>query len=128
MTEAVSSVVIDLDGTICEHKRAGQGYDDVAPKREVIAQLWAYRAQGYRIVVHTARSMRTYAGALGMINAHTARGVLDYLDRHDVPYDEVLFGKPWPGPRGFYVDDRAIRPDEFAALSPEQIAERLGDA
>ena len=34
MTEAVSSVVIDLDGTICEHKRAGQGYDDVAPKPE----------------------------------------------------------------------------------------------
>ena len=28
-------------------------------------------------------------------------------------YDEVIYGKPWPGPEGFYIDDRAIRPKEF---------------
>ena len=31
----------------------------------------------------------------------------------DIPYDEIIYGKPWPGHKGFYVDDRTIRPDEF---------------
>ena len=34
-------------------------------------------------------------------------------------------GKPWCGHEGFYVDDKAIRPSEFLALSRAEITELL---
>ncbi|EGR0135488.1 capsular biosynthesis protein, partial [Vibrio parahaemolyticus] len=37
----------------------------------------------------------------------------------------VLVGKPWCGHEGFYIDDRAIRPSEFARLNIEEIYELL---
>lgn len=48
--------------------------------------------------------------------------ILDWLRRHDVEFDEVVVGKPWCGNEGFYVDDRALRPDEFAQMSPDEVA------
>jgi capsule biosynthesis phosphatase len=48
-----------------------------------------------------------------------------WLAKHDIPYDEIHFGKPWPGSGGFYVDDRAIRPSEFRRLSYQQITQLL---
>ncbi|HGX0587059.1 TPA: capsular biosynthesis protein, partial [Escherichia coli] len=38
-------------------------------------------------------------------------------------YDEVIVGKPWCGNKGFYVDDRALRPSEFARLNLQEINE-----
>ena len=47
--------------------------------------------------------------------------LLEWLAKWDVPYDEILFGKPWPRSKGFYIDDRAIRPDEFVRLSHAEV-------
>ena len=52
----------------------------------------------------------------------TPEAVIDWLRRHDVPFDEIHVGKPWCGTEGFYVDDRAVRPSEFLSLSRGQIA------
>lgn len=120
----VKRLVMDLDGTIAGPK--AESYADCLPDTDVIAQMQAYRAAGFEIVIFTARNMRTHAGALGKINVHTLPGVLDWLDRHKVPYDEVIMGKPWCGTEGFYVDDRAVRPDEFKTLNPDQIARLIG--
>ena len=46
---------------------------------------------------------------------------MDWLDKWDIPYDEILFGKPWPGKKGFYVDDRTIRPNEFLEYDVEEL-------
>lgn len=119
-------LIIDLDGTLTIDSRDAD-YPDKAPNREAIAKLRDYRTAGFEIVIHTSRNMRTYAGAVGKINVHTLPGIIDWLDRHDVPYDEVVVGKPWCGTEGFYVDDRSIRPSEFARLSHEEI-KRLLDA
>lgn len=117
-------LVIDLDGTLTIDS-AGTGYPDKAPNHEVIAKLRTYRAAGFEIVIHTSRNMRTYGGVVGRINVHTLPGIIEWLDLHDVPYDEVVVGKPWCGTEGFYVDDRSIRPSEFARLSPEEIKRLL---
>ncbi|HFM3195463.1 TPA: capsular biosynthesis protein, partial [Escherichia coli] len=45
--------------------------------------------------------------------------------RNNIPYDEIIVGKPWCGTNGFYVDDKAIRPSEFISLSETEIAELL---
>ena len=51
------------------------------------------------------------------------RGIIPLLgcSRHDIPFDEIHVGKPWCGTEGFYIDDRAIRPSEFVALSLGEI-------
>jgi capsule biosynthesis phosphatase len=52
--------------------------------------------------------------------------LLEWLAKWNVPYDEILFGKPWPGRKGFYIDDRTVRPDEFLSLTETEIHRRLG--
>ena len=121
MIQKENVIVIDLDGTLCEIKRRDQDYFDVAPKEEIVAKLKEYRQQGFYIIIQTARNMRTFEGNLGRINAVTLKTIFAWLDQHDIPYDEVLPGRPWCGSNGFYVDDRPIRPDEFINLSLEEI-------
>jgi len=116
------ALVVDIDGTLCPSKTADADYADLAPHAAMLERLRAWRAAGYRIVLHTSRNMRTYEGNLGLINKHTAPVLLAWLERWDVPYDELHFGKPWAGDDGFYVDDRAVRPDEFLAHDAEALA------
>ena len=113
-------LVFDLDGTLAldEPERS---YADRRPNAEVVAKLRDYRAQGFEIIICSARNMRTHNNSVGKINAHTLPVILDWLARHDVPYDEIHVGKPWCGTEGFYVDDKAVRPSEFLALSLDEI-------
>ena len=113
-------LVIDLDDTLTVAD-ATRSYADVDVREDVAAQLRAYKAQGFEVVISTARNMRTYAGSVGKITVHTLPVITAWLDEHDIPYDEILLGKPWCGKEGFYVDDKAIRPDEFARLSYPEI-------
>lgn len=112
-------LVVDLDGTITLGNTSD--YRNVLPNTEVIEKLRLYRGLGYEIVIQTARNMRTFEGNLGKINIHTLPIITEWLDRHEVPYDEIHVGKPWCGFDGFYVDDRAVRPSEFTRLTPEEI-------
>ncbi|WP_414673637.1 capsular biosynthesis protein [Magnetofaba australis] len=114
-------IVCDIDGTLCPTKRADQSYADLIPYPAMAAQLRAYKEAGFTIILHTARNMRTHEGNIGLINANTAKFTLAWLDQHQIPYDEIHFGKPWQGRGGFYVDDNTIRPDEFLNLSYEEI-------
>lgn len=112
-------LVVDLDGTLTVESNLP--YSDKEPNRPLIARLREYKDKGYEIVIFTARNMRTYEGNVGKINVHTLPIVLDWLERHQVPHDEVLVGKPWCGFDGFYIDDRCVRPDEFIGRTPEQL-------
>jgi capsule biosynthesis phosphatase len=113
-------LVFDLDGTLT-HDDASVGYAERRPNAAVVEKLHAYRAQGFEIVICSARNMRTYEGQIGKINANTLPVILEWLARHEIPYDEIHVGKPWCGTEGFYVDDKAIRPSEFVALSRDEI-------
>ena len=86
-------------------------------------RLKYYKENGAKIVLFTSRNMNSYKGSLGLINKHTAKIMLGWLDKWDIPYDEIMYGKPWPGHKGFYVDDRAVRPDEFMKYTPDELAE-----
>jgi len=119
----VKRLIVDLDGTLAlpssDHNHSDK-YASAIPNTLLIAKLWECRAAGFEIVIHTARNMRTYAGAIGKINVHTLPVILDWLRVHNVPYDEVVLGKPWCGDDGFYIDDRAIRPAEFIQMSTDE--------
>lgn len=113
--------IFDIDGTLCPVKEAGQRYEDLVPDGAMVERLVEYRAAGAKIVLFTSRNMRTYEGSIGLINANTAKVMLAWLDKWEIPYDEIIYGKPWPGDKGFYVDDRTVRPDEFLNHSIEEL-------
>lgn len=121
-------IVMDVDGTLCEIKKKDQSYEDVAPIAPVVERLRAYKEMGFHVILATARNMNTYSGNVGLITANTAKTLMAWLDKHDVPYDELSVGKPWGGKGGFYVDDKAIRPDEFLSLDYDQVLDLVGGA
>lgn len=119
-------LIFDLDGTLT-HEEEGSAYLDRKPNLAMIERLREYHAQGFTIIIATARNMRSYENSIGIINAKTLPIVIAWLTKHDVPYDEIHVGKPWCGFDGFYVDDKAIRPSEFRDLTYEQIRNLLRD-
>ena len=121
-------IVVDVDGTLCPVKRTHEKYEDLEPYPDMLAKLREYRSAGFYIILYTSRNMRTYGGNIGLIMANTAKMTMQWLDRHKVPYDEIHFGKPWASKIGFYVDDRAVRPDEFLSMSPAEIDRLLSPA
>ena len=112
-------LIMDLDNTITLTENGD--YKNAKPIVSVIEKLKEYKAQGFEIIISSSRNMRTYEGNVGKINVNTLPIIIDWLERHNVPYDEIYVGKPWCGHDGFYVDDRAVRPDEFALMSYDEI-------
>jgi capsule biosynthesis phosphatase len=120
------TLVVDIDGTLCGIRTADQSYADLIPNTAMLDRLREYQTKGYRILLYTSRNMNTYKNNVGLINKHTAPVLLEWLAKWDVPYDEILFGKPWPRKKGFYIDDRTVRPDEFLSMTEEEIQKMLG--
>lgn len=116
-------LIFDLDDTLCTTQNGD--YANAQPITEVIEKLRDYHRQGFTIVINTSRNMRTYQGNIGAINKNTLPIITEWLDRHAIPYDELYVGKPWCGFEGFYVDDKAIRPDELVKLSYAEICQLL---
>lgn len=115
--------IFDVDGTLCPIKKENERYEDVVPFKEMVERIREYKAKGAKIVLLTSRNMNSYNGNIGLINVNTARVLLDWLDRWEIPYDEIIYGKPWPGHHGFYVDDRTVRPSEFLSKSVSELDE-----
>lgn len=114
---------MDVDGVLAQ--KDGGEYSEKDADEAVLERLRQYEERGFDIILYTARNMRTYDGRLGKINAETAPVLLDWLEEHNVPYDEIHFGKPWCGYEGFYVDDKAIRPSEFLSKDYEELQQLL---
>ena len=117
-------LILDLDGTIT-HDNPLLDYMSREPNKAVVNRISEYRALGFEICIHSARNMRTYQQNLGKINARTLPGIVEWLERNAIPFDEIHVGKPWCGSEGFYVDDKAIRPSEFIKLNYGSIIELL---
>lgn len=119
----VKKLVVDMDDTITVTEHGD--YEHSNPIQLTINLLKKYKEAGFQIVIHSSRQMRTYEGQLGKINVHTLPNIIRWLDQHEVPYDEIIVGKPWCGFTGWYIDDKSIRPSEFHKMSQEEIEEML---
>ena len=115
--------IFDIDGTLCPIKKKDEKYEDLIPYKEMVDRIREYKEQGAKIILYTSRNMNTYKGNIGLINANTAKVILEWLEKWDIPYDEIIYGKPWPGHNGYYVDDRTVRPDEFLKRTPDELDE-----
>ncbi len=112
-------LVMDIDDTISSTENGR--YADAKVIAATREKMLEYKAMGFEIVLFTARNMRSFESNVGRIAAVTLPILVDWLNRHDIPYDEIHIGKPWCGHDGFYVDDKAIRPDEFHAMGYDEI-------
>ena len=113
-------LVIDVDDTITINN-SSDSYENKLPREDIIKKIIEYKEMGFEIILFTARNMFTHQGNLNKINEQTSPILIKWLEKHNIPYDQLIFGKPWCGLGGFYVDDKAIRPDEFIKLSYSQI-------
>ena len=125
-------MVFDIDGTLCPIKSGEERYEDLIPYPEMLEKLKYYKENGAKIILFTSRNMNSFHGNLGLINKNTAVVLNEWLKKWDIPYDEIYYGKLWPGHKGFYVDDRTIRPREFLEHSLEELdgicaRDRCGD-
>ena len=117
------SFVFDIDGTICPIKNKDEKYEDLVPYPQIVEKMRYYKDKGAKIVLYTSRNMNSYNGNIGLINKYTAVTLTKWLEKWDIPYDEIVYGKVWPGHKGFYVDDRTVRPDEFLKYDTQKLEE-----
>ena len=120
----MNTLIFDIDGTICPIKKSDEKYEDLVPYPEMIKKMTLYKKKGFKIVLFTSRNMRTYGGDINKILKNTKPVLEKWLKKWNIPYDDVIYGKPWPGFLGFYIDDRAVRPKEFLENSITDLNEK----
>lgn len=116
---SLKKLIVDIDNTLSITKDGE--YENAQPVITVVEKLREYHRAGFVITLFTSRNMRTFEGNIGKINIVTLPIILGWLKKHNIPFDEVIVGKPWCGHEGFYVDDRAVRPAEFVKLTHNEI-------
>lgn len=115
----IKRLIVDLDNTI-SYTIEGD-YINSKPIEQTINMLRKYHDEGWEIVINSSRNMRTYEANVGKINIYTLPNIISWLNKYNVPYDEIIVGKPWCGYDGFYIDDKAIRPSEFHSMNEKEI-------
>ncbi len=109
-------IVIDLDGTISPLKKEGQTYADLEPFDGAVEKLHALKKDGHYLIIQTARNMATQEANLGKVMKNIGKITLEWLDKYDIPYDEIYFGKP----NGHvYIDDRALRFSDWGKVDSQ---------
>ena len=99
-------ICLDLDGVICQLKQQGECYSDLKPVLNAVEKVKALKESGHYIIIYTARHMKTCKGNLPEVIAKIGKTTMDWLAEYEVPYDEIVFGKPWAD---VYIDDNAFR-------------------
>ena len=98
-------VCFDLDNTLVTHPTIPGDYSSVLPIQRNIDYLKLLKSLGHTIIIYTARRMKTHKGNVGAIVADIGKVTFESLDKFDIPYDEIHFGKPYAN---FYIDDLAV--------------------
>ena len=114
-------IIIDLDGVICKIKNEGQSYSDLKPLPGAKNRLKELRKSGHYIIIMTARHMATCESNVGKVMKRMGKLTFDWLEKHNIEYDELYFGKP----NGeVYIDDRAVRFNSWDDISEEMLIEK----
>ena len=119
----IKRLIVDLDNTISYTVKGD--YVNSKPIEQTINMLHKYHDDGWEIVINSSRNMRTYDANVGKINIYTLPNIISWLNKYNVPYDEIIVGKPWCGYDGFYIDDKAVRPSEFHSMNEKEIHKLL---
>lgn len=109
------SMVFDIDDTICftNHNETDtyKKYGLAKPNNKIISIMQKLKAEGWYITLLSARRMLTHNGNIEMVKADVGDITTEWLKQHNVPYDNIHFGKPYAS--HYYIDDKGINLDDF---------------
>lgn len=106
-----NKLVIDLDNTITIDYKS-LGYPEKKLNDKVKASILESK-KNFDITILTARNMKSLKGDLNKIHEITKPIAIKWLSQNAVPFDDIIFGKPYCGEDGHYVDDKNISIEEF---------------
>ena len=98
-------VCFDLDNTLVTFPKIKNDYTSVEPITKNIEFLRYLKSFGHTIIIYTARRMKTHYGNVGKIMSDIGKITFDTLEKFDIPYDEIYFGKPHAD---VYIDDLGL--------------------
>lgn len=98
-------ICFDLDNTLVSSPAIKGDYSTVRPILKNIEYLRFLKKVGHTIIIYTARRMKTHNGNVGKVIQDIAKITINTLEKFDIPYDELIFGKPYAD---FYIDDLAV--------------------
>ena len=101
----VKRICFDLDNTLVSFPQVEGDYSTVKPIIKNINFLKYLKSFGNIIIIYTARRMKTHKGNIGKVYSDIGKITFDTLEKFNIPYDEIYFGKPYAD---FYIDDLAI--------------------
>ena len=105
-----TKIVFDIDDTICTNVRK-LSYDNCVPVKEVIDKInYLHDVLNIKITLHTSRGMVSCNGDLEKIIIKNKETLEKWLEKYNVHYDEIIFGKPIAD---LYVDDKAMNVKDF---------------
>lgn len=113
--------ILDIDGTICQAELQEDGtydYPNAISFPRVIDRINELHEAGNKIILFTARGMRTHKGNTKKIRENVQPVLEDWLKRHNVNYHKLIVGKPW-GENVIYVDNRNLSLKSFTYDNPE---------
>ena len=88
-------ICFDLDNTLVTYPDVPGDYSTVRPISRNIEFLKLLNRLGHHIIIYTARRMRTHKGNVGAILADIGEVTISTLNKFEIPYDELFFGKPY---------------------------------
>jgi len=97
----------DLDNTLVSFPYEKGNYLTCKPLKKNILFLKNLKEQGHKIIIYSSRRMLTHNGDLKKILEDIKELTIQQLKDFDIPYDELIFGKP---NADFYIDDLSINP------------------
>jgi capsule biosynthesis phosphatase len=63
------------------------------------------KKDGHDIIIYTSCGMKKHKGNLSTIIKDYSKNIFEILEKYNIPYDEIYFGKP---DADFYIDDLSI--------------------
>jgi capsule biosynthesis phosphatase len=100
-------ICFDLDNTLVTYPHISGDYTTVKPIYKTINILNRLYSEGHTIIIYTARRMQTHNSNIGAVMKDIGRITFDTLDKFNIQYHEIVFGKPIAD---IYVDDRSVNP------------------
>lgn len=98
-------ICFDFDNTLVTYPAESGNYETVEPIGENIEFVKFLKKLGCTIIIYTARRMKTHNGNIGKIIQDIGKITMDTLEKFEIPYDELYFGKPYAHA---YIDDLVI--------------------
>jgi capsule biosynthesis phosphatase len=100
-------VCFDLDNTLVTYPTIPGDYSSVKPITNIINLARQMKNEGHIIIIYTARRMQTHKNNIGSVIKDIGMQTFKTLEEFNIPYDELLFGKPIAD---IYIDDRSANP------------------